>query len=40
MVSVTVWGGTQITPLRVLLALVLEVALLAYLAWAARRIGR
>ena len=40
MLAVTVWGGTQITTLRIAIAAVLELALLAYLAWAFRQIGR
>jgi hypothetical protein len=38
--AVTVWGGTQITTVRIVLAVVLEAALVAYLIWAARQIGR
>jgi len=40
MLAVTVWGGTQITTLRIAIAVGLELALLAYLAWAFRQIGR
>ena len=40
MLALTVWGGTQITTLRVVLAGVLDAALVAYLIWAARQIGR
>jgi hypothetical protein len=39
-IAVTVWGGTQLTTLRVVGAVVLELAILAYLWWAARQIGR
>jgi len=38
--ALTVWGGTQITTLRIVLAVLLEAALVAYVAWAARQIGR
>jgi hypothetical protein len=38
--GLTVWGGTQITTLRIVLAVVLEAGVVAYVAWAARQIGR
>jgi hypothetical protein len=38
--ALTVWGGTQITTLRIVLAVVLDAAIVAYLVWAARQIGR
>jgi hypothetical protein len=35
-----VWGGTQITWLRVSVAAVAELLLIAYVVWAARFLGR
>jgi hypothetical protein len=34
------WGGTQITPLRLLLAIAADTALVAYLAWCAKFWGK
>lgn len=34
------WAGAQLTPLRIVLACLLEGLLLAYLVWAGRRVGR
>jgi len=36
----TVWGGTEITTTRVLVAVVAEVALVLYMVWALRLFGR
>jgi hypothetical protein len=35
-----IWGGTQITWLRVFLAAAAELLLIAYVIWAARFLGR
>jgi hypothetical protein len=39
-VEALVWGGTQITWTRVVLAVLAQGALIAYVAWAARFFGR
>jgi hypothetical protein len=38
--TAVVWGGTDITLLRVGLAAVAEVLLIAYFVWMARSVGR
>jgi hypothetical protein len=40
LVGALVWGGTQITWTRVALAVVAQLALIAYVIWAARFFGR
>jgi hypothetical protein len=36
----TIWGGTQITSTRILIAVIAEVAILLYTVWALRLFGR
>ena len=40
MLAVTVVGGTEITPARIVVALLLEAFVVAYLVWAARLFGK
>jgi hypothetical protein len=36
----TIWGGTEITTTRILLAVIAELAVLLYTVWALRLFGR
>jgi len=40
LLAVTVVGGTEITPARVIVALLAEAFVVAYLVWASRLFGR
>ena len=40
MTLATVWGGTEITSTRVIIAVVAELAVLLYSVWALRLFGR
>ena len=36
----TIWGGTEITSTRMLIAVIAELAILLYTIWALRQFGR